>query len=159
MVDLLLRAAATIEPQPITAFIDCSPLGLYCRVCKVAFTSNETARIHLKSNHVESFNFWTRKAVRKMFKELKERSGNNSSLDQWFVGELENGGECSVCYEFFSFKKNFKRHKGNNKTCASASCTLRMFRRTRCFRSVPVSTSTQVADSDIAAPLIPPDVR
>jgi hypothetical protein len=138
MVDLLLRAAAMIEPQPITAFIDCSPLGLYCHVCKVAFTSNETARNHLKSNHVESFNLWPREAIRKTFKELRERNGNNASLNGWFVGELENGGECSVCMEFLPFKNKFKRHKDINKACTSASCNLRMFRRTRCFRRVPV---------------------
>jgi hypothetical protein len=121
MVDLLLRAAAaaTIEPQSITAFIDCSPLGLCCHVCKVAFTSNETARNHLKSNHVESFNLWTREAIRKTFKELRERSCNNSSLNGWLVGELENGGECSVCMEFLPHKKEFKRHKDINKACTS----------------------------------------
>jgi hypothetical protein len=163
MVDLLLRAAATIEPQPITAFIDCSPLGLCCHVCKVAFTSNETARNHLKSNHVESFNLWTPKAIRKTFKELRERSCNNSSLDGWLVGELENGGECSVCMQFLPHKRKFKRHKDINEACTSASYNLRIFCWTRCFRRVPVQRKKihlkglQVMHGSEGSPLLPPD--
>jgi hypothetical protein len=46
---LTMTMEPTEKPLLITAFIDCSPLGLFCRVCKVAFSSNETAQRHLKA--------------------------------------------------------------------------------------------------------------
>jgi len=75
---LILTMEPTMEPLPITAFIDCSPLGLYCRDCMVAFSSNDSARKHVKLNHWESINTMKPEVVRETFKELRERSGDNS---------------------------------------------------------------------------------
>jgi hypothetical protein len=146
----ILTMEPMMEPLPITAFIDCSPLGLYCRDCMVAFSSNDSARNHVKSNHQESINTMKPEAVRKTFKELRARSGVKSCLEEWLIGEPKEGGECSVCREFIPLKKHFKRHKDKNKACASASCTLQMFRRTRCFRSVPVYDDQQSTISSLS---------
>jgi hypothetical protein len=85
MVDLLLRAAATIEPQPITAFIDCSPLGLCCHVCKVG-------SIHFQRDSSKSFKI-------------------ESCFNGWFVGELENGGNRDVCGFNASYWNKEKIHR------------------------------------------------
>ena len=60
-----------------------------------------------------------REAIRKTFKALRERSCNKSSLNGWLLGELENGGECSVSMEFLPHQNTFKRHKDINKACTS----------------------------------------
>jgi hypothetical protein len=83
----------TMKPSPITAFIDCSPLGLYCRDCMVAFSSNDSARKHVKLNHWESINTMKPEVVRETFKELRARSGDNSCLEEWLIGEPKEGGE------------------------------------------------------------------
>jgi hypothetical protein len=101
----------TEKPLLITAFIDCSPLGLFCRVCKVAFSSNETARRHLKLNHRKANSSTNREDVQKLFKELRENA-NILSLDEWMVGNPKNGGECSACREF----NLHKFAKANSKT-------------------------------------------
>ena len=107
------------QPLLIAAFIDCSPLGLYCRDCEVAFISNKSAEQHIRSIHRNAMNSTNRKAVIKLFEELRA-NGNGCNLEEWLVGEPKNGGECSVCREFILLRKHFKRHKDKNKACAFA---------------------------------------
>ena len=44
------------QPLLIAAFIDCSPLGLYCRDCEVAFISNKSAEQHIRTIHRDVMN-------------------------------------------------------------------------------------------------------
>ena len=94
---------ATMEPSPITALIDCSPFGLFCRDCKVAFSCNKSAQNHLRLNHRDAIKSTNWAAVHKFFKELQE-NGNTLSVDEWLVGEPKNGGECAACREFIPLK-------------------------------------------------------
>ena len=104
----ILTMEPTMEPLPITAFIDCSPLGLYCRDCMVAFSSNETARNHLKSNHQESINTMKPGAVRETFKELRARSGVKSCLEEWLIGEPKAVAiVIFFIWNFFIYKYSF----------------------------------------------------
>jgi hypothetical protein len=137
------------QPLLIAAFIDCSPLGLYCRDCEVAFISNKSAEQHIRSIHRNAMNSTNRKAVIKLFEELRA-NGNGCSLEEWLVGEPKNGGECSVCREFIPLRKHFKRHTDKNEACVSAFCTIRMFRRTRCFRNVPIYDDQQSTISSLS---------